>query len=120
MNTEKVYSIFSRLSGLRDKELLRYTFLCETSAGYVVSRLRDKEAAACSGGKVEFAAAALAYYRYILCLLTDGETGEVKVGDIAVKKDAVSILESAEKLCREAFRDISGLLAPEDFYFRGV
>lgn len=119
MNIQRVETIFRRLSGLSPEEIIGLRFLCEAAVDYVNSRLKNKEEGAC-GDRPEFAAAAFAYYRYVLWKLTDGELNEIRVGEISSKRNSASELEAAERLCREAFFDIRDLIEPEDFIFTSV
>lgn len=119
MNIQRVEKIFRRLSGLSPEETIGLRFLCEAAVEYIDCRLNNKEDGA-GGDRLEFAAAAFAYYRYVLWKLTDGEMNEIRVGEISSKRNSAAELEAAERLCREAFYDIRDLLEPEDFIFTSV
>ena len=73
-----------------------------------------------TGGRAEYAAAALAYYRYTLAVLTDGNASEVKIGDITVKSVGMDAVDAAEKLCRDAFDRLQDCLEDNSFVFKGV
>ena len=119
MNIQRVEKIFRRLSDISPEEAIGLRFLCEAAIDYVSCRLKNSEDGAC-GDRPEFAAAAFAYYRYVLWKLTDGEMNEIRVGEISSKRSGTVELEAAERLCREAFYDIRDLLEPEDFIFTSV
>ncbi len=117
MNIEEIIRIFCRLSGLDCEEAVDFRFMCDTALSYILSRIKAGTDIKCYGGRINFAAAALAYYRYVLWSLTDGVVNEVKVGDISVKHEKISELNAADKLCREAFSDLKDILTNDDFVF---
>ena len=109
--------IFCRLSGLDYEEAADFRFMCDTALSYIMSRIKHGSDTRCYGGRINFAAAALAYYRYVLWSLTDGAANEVKVGEISVKHGGSSELEAADRLCREALADLGEILESENFVF---
>ena len=117
MDIETVTSIFCRLSGLNSTQAEEFSFFCESSLAYVMTRLKSGIDETIWGGRIAFAAAAMAYYRFILWSLTDGGGNEIKVGELSVRKSVKSEAETAETLCRDAFGTISSVLADEGFVF---
>lgn len=120
MNIEIIFDIFCRLAELEKDNSVRLRFLCEGSMRYVLHRITDKSKLECDSGRAEYAAAALAYYRFVLLSLTDGNGSEIKVGDISVKQSGFEKISAAEKLCRDAFAEITDLIGDNDFVFKGV
>ncbi len=117
MNIERVLDIFGSLSGLSEEFVKEQSMFCEMSAESISSRLTCP-AEKC-GGKAEFAAAALAYYRYVLWTLTDGGAEGIKVGDISISSGK-SRLGYAERLWSEALNELKGLITDEGFVFEGI
>ena len=109
MNCESVFALFQKLSGLSEDEGGAYRFLCEEAIAKVVS---VSEHTRSCGGQRELAAAALAYYRYVLL------TTAVKVGEVSIRKSE-NCLRFAEKLYKDAMAQLGGY-AGEDFVFEGV
>ncbi len=120
MDIERIYNIFCRLTGLDEDSGMKYFNFCTNAADHVAYRLSDSVNDPKCSSRAEFAAAALANYRYALSVLTDGTGSEIKVGDITMKNDAAGAVAAAEKLCREAFDDLKGYLTDEGFVFKGV
>ena len=119
MDIEHIFDIFCRLTGLAKTEAAGFRFLCEGAAGYLNTRLAaapDRK----DLNRIFFAAAALACYRYSLMCMTEGNGGEIKIGDISMKSSGMKQVDSAEKLCHEAFREISDLITDPEFVFKGV
>ncbi|MBR2177148.1 MAG: hypothetical protein IJ861_09425 [Clostridia bacterium] len=120
MDIEKVFAIFCRLSGLNEEESVGLRFICESSLDHVRSRLKCGVDIRHFCGRIEYAAAALAYYRYVLWGMTDGAGNEIKVGDISVKGRGIAQLEAAEKFCKEAFDSLSSIISDNHFVFEGI
>ncbi len=116
MNIERVLEIFGSLTGLSEDNIHKYRSLCELSAKHLQEMLKDGEESD-DGGRVDFAAAALAYYRYVLWSVTDG--GDVTVGDVSVKNSS-GRLAGAEALYKEALKDIRELIEDEGFVFERI
>ncbi len=115
-----VNTIFRRLSGLDSTQAEELSFFCESSLATVSSRLIPGTDMSVWGGRIEFAAAAMAYYRFILWSLTDGGGCEIKAGDISIKKAVAAQAQSAETLCRNAFTDLKDIIADDGFVFEGM
>ena len=113
MDIERVIRIFAGLSGIPEEEVYPYRFLCEVSAGHIRKLCADAEGE--NGGKSEFAAAALSYYRFVLWSMTEGGMKEMKIGEVSVKNNE-SRLMYAEKLYKDALAEL-GKCADEDFVF---
>ncbi len=117
MNMEEILRIFCRLSGLDYEDAADFRFMCDTALSYIRARIKHGSDIEFYGGRINFAAAALAYYRYVLWSLTDGVANEINVGEIRVKHGGSSELEAADKLCRETFADLGDILESENFVF---
>ena len=118
MDIENIISVFSRLSGSDEETSVNFRFMCETAKDYITAHLKPNSDTSSCGSKLEFAAAALAYYRYILW--SDTENGEnITVGDISVKSSAER-LEKAYKIYQQAVEDISDIFDNGCFVFEGV
>lgn len=117
MSIETVTSIFCRLSGMTSSQAQEFSFFCETSLDYVNARLKSGTDQTIWGGRIALAAAAMAYYRFVLWGLTNGGGNEIKVGELSVKKNVIAEAQSAETLCRDSFQAISSILEDEGFVF---
>ena len=114
MDTDRVIAVFAVLSGLSEDEVREQRYLCEMSMDEITERLPEGKSC---GGREEYAAAALAYYRYVLWCITDGELNQIKVGELSSKRNGSAEIDAAEKLCRQAFSDIADLLEHDGFVF---
>lgn len=120
MNIENVIDIFTRLSALEAEDVLKFKFMCENAMEFVNSRIKDNVNTGAYGGRLCFAAAALAYYRFVLWSLTDSGGDEIKIGEVTIKPTASKQLEAAEKLCREAFDSLGEIMPDDGFVFERV
>jgi len=118
LDIENIISVFSRLSGSDEETSVKFRFMCENARDYILSHLKpDSDTGSC-GSKLEFAAASLAYYRYILWSITESG-GDITVGDVSVKSSS-SILANAQKIYEQAFADISDVFDSGYFVFEVV
>lgn len=115
MDIENVLRIFGSLSGLDEPAVTQYRYLCDMALDNIASRLRDAETQQ-DGGRADFAAAALAYYRFVLLSVTDPS---VTVGEVTVR-DQGKRLEFADRLMREALADIRELADDREFVFERI
>ena len=115
MDTDKVFAVFAKLTGLSENEGREHGYLCDMSIDEITARLPEGDISC--GGRAEYAAAALAYYRYVLWSMTDA-AANIKVGEITVGagKDR---LKYAERICREALSRLGGDM-DDGFVFRTV
>lgn len=116
MDIENVLRIFGSLSGLDEPAVTQYRYLCDMAFDNIASRLRDAESQQ-DGGRADFAAAALAYYRYVLLCVTD--PGGITVGEVTVR-DQGQRLEYADRLMKEALADIRELADDREFVFERI
>lgn len=119
MKSENILSIFSRLSGIDEENSVTFRFICETAQNYILSHLKPHTDMGSCSGRLEFAAAALAYYRYLLWSVT--ENGDsITIGEVSVKNTASDKLSAAVSICEQAFADISDVFDNGNFVFQGV
>ena len=113
MINDRVLALFATLSGLSEDEVMESRYLCDMSMADIARMLPENTD--CCGGKKEYAAAALAYYRYVMWSMTEAGT-DVKVGDISVRSDRER-LEYAERIWNEALSQLGEGL-DDTFVFR--
>ena len=93
--------------------------LCEISLNEVISRLRTPDDA--NDLRVAKAAAGLAFYRFALRQLADGNGAtSFKAGDVTVSRSPAAPLDFAERVRDESLAQAADLLADTDFLFRQV
>lgn len=120
MELEVVFLTFVKLSGLNVADASEYRFLCEAAVRYLKSRLKDDTDSGKYADSLNYAAAASAYYRYVLRKLSDEPSSELRVGEILSKRNTLDEIKAAELLCRQAFNDIGMLLKDDGFVFEAI
>ncbi len=114
MNLESVLRLFEKLSGLSEEEGRAYSFLCELAVQKISAMVGSHKA---DGGQQVLAAAALAYYRYVLLSVSDN-SGAVKIGEVSLGKDNERVCY-AERVYKEALAEL-GVGALDEFVFEGI
>ena len=117
MNIERVFDIFGKLSGLSEELVREQDYLCRMSADDISARLRCT-AEQC-GGRAEYAAAALAYYRLVLWTMTDGGAEGIKIGDVSLQNGTDRLIY-AERLYNEALDGLKGCIGDDGFVFERI
>lgn len=109
---------FGILSGLDKQERLPYLPLCISAAQQIKARLRQGISLADHMRPLCTAAAAVAFYRYIL-LRTSLDEGAFTAGDLTVGQNTAAV-PAAKQLRDESLRAVSFLLEDTSFVFRQV
>ncbi len=118
MNRDNILNIFARLTQLDPDEVMPYSFLCDSARRYVASHIKEGADVSGYSGGMEFAAAALAFYRFLLWGLC-GDSN-IRIGEVQLEFSEREILKSAQQLCREAFDDLHDILITDDFVFERI
>ncbi len=85
---------------------------------YVSSHIRPDADVCGSNSKLEFAAAALAYYRFVLWFSSENRQ-DITIGEISVRSSSQKI-DYALKICEQAFGDIADIFDNGYFIFEGI
>lgn len=120
LNIENVVDIFGRLSSLAAEDIIKFRFMCENAVDNVKSYIKSDVNTSAYDGRLCFAAASLAYYRYVLWSLTDGGNDEIKMGEFSIKPAAEKRLDAAAKLCKEAFKELMDIMRDDSFVFERI
>lgn len=118
ISTEAVLDRVRALASLDSKEAALALPFCRLSAESFSARLKNSSDA--EDFRVVFAAAADAFYAYMLAAvsrLSDGES--IRIGDVTVKNDNKTVIKNALSLRDYAVGQARCLLSDEGFYFRG-
>ncbi len=113
-----VAEAFGALAGLDESERLPYLPMCILCAGQIKRGLISEDVLEEHSRELSYAAAANAFYRYVL-LRAALDEGDFKAGDVSVTKSSGA--EKAAKALRdEALAAVSSLTGETDFVFRQV
>lgn len=122
LKIENVMDMFRRLSGLDTETVLKFRFMCDSALDGIRTKLKSDRNIEAYSGRIEFAAAALAYYRYVLWSVSENSGEDITVGEISVKRSASlsEQLKATEKLYREAFENIGDIYDCDGFVFERI
>ncbi len=113
-----VAETFGSLAGLDENERLPFLPMCILCAGQVKRGLKSEDLLLKHAQELSYAAAANAFYRYVL-LRAALDEDSFRAGDVSVNKNP-GAEKAAAALRDEASAAVSSLLEPEDFVFRQV
>ena len=116
ISIDKVVEGFKVLAG-EDNATDGYIF-CRTAAGTVNSWLDSRKELSKYGEEISYAAATIAYYRFIL--KNSGDNDTIKAGDITVTDNSEKSVAFAEKLMKDAIKSIEPYLQSKRFAFIGT
>lgn len=121
MDIFSVFEHFKILSGIQENEdASKYMPICAVSLAAVCAKLSPHIDTSASGMLIVAAAAADAYYNYILSIAAKEGDASFSAGDIKVNKNFSSAINSAKEIRENSFRAISHLFVDNNFDFRMV
>ena len=115
MNISEVKEKFATLAGLSSVEADSWTSICEDSISEIESRLKDREFDEDEIKKLNSAAAALSFYKYVLCVSVKDDLNPANqyVSNPYTKNLALSLWRGYKS-------GISELLSDDNFEFKGI
>ncbi len=121
MDIISVFEHFKILAGLTDQDdASPYLPLCAVSLASVTAKLNSNIDLSSVQMLISAAAAADAYYHYVLAEVSREGDSSFTAGDIKVNKTSAATVESAKELRDNRFSAISHLFADRDFDFKAV
>lgn len=110
---DEVVTIFSSIAG--DSQKANGRIFCRSAIDAVGEMLDEKKDLNGNSYQICYAAACLAFYRFVLHRNT--EAIDIKAGDITVNDCSDNVSLHAEKMLKDALSAISHLLKPKRFAF---
>ncbi len=122
MDIISVFEHFKILAGIQEEsdDVSRYMPICAVSLATVCSKLSPDIDTSTSGMLIVAAAAADAYYHYILTNAANDGDASFSAGDIKVNKSCSSAINSAKEIRDNSFKAIFHLFADNSFDFRTI
>lgn len=120
MDIFAVFEHFKTLANITDKEAAQYLSLCAVALASLTAKVKPDVDESSYSVLFTAAAAAEAYYNYVLVFSTQDNEISFSAGDIKVNKDYSASLSSAKALRDSRMSAIAHLLIDEDFDFRAV
>jgi|GEM_PF-963699 len=121
MDIISVFEHFKILAGLTDKDdAAPYLPMCAVSLASLTAKMNPDADLSSVHILISAAAAADAYYHYVLADVSREGDSSFTAGDIKVNKTSAAIVESAKELRDNRLSAISHLFADRDFEFKAV
>ena len=121
INIGQVFETFQLLSDLSEPDAQKWLGLCADAGRQLTDMLRGGADLTTYTEAMIYAAAALAFYRYMLVkCAADQDTGSISIGDVKITKNASDTLKIAERIKDDALAALSGAFADRSFLFQGI
>jgi len=117
MNPEEVLEKFGIIANISVPEISQWSIICEEACEEIKRHLKSGVDINENSHRLNSAAAALAFYRYILYSSAIGNTESFTAGEIRVKNNATAAVQIAYKVWIEAKQSINDLLEDNEFVF---
>lgn len=118
MSYQEVFAAFLRLSGLTEEEGQAQKPLLEAAIRFLAAQLKEPADALPGGNdpRLNEAAAAIAYSRYLLTARSTTAAGQYRLGDLSVSlSEGSSVAADAARLKQEALLSIADRLRDPQF-----
>lgn len=120
MNLNEIIKRFSIIADLSWEEASPWASVCEDASIEIKSKLRNDVNEEKNERRLNAAAAALAFYRYVLYRCSGGGMESFTAGEIRIKTDAKNHAKMAYNVWLDAKYSISDLLKDDDFMFERI
>lgn len=120
LDLNAIVSRFSFLSGVPLDEIEKFIPICSDAKAEIQSKIKYNIDESAESERLEAAAAALSFYKYILYNASLQSTQSFSAGDISVKEDIKQQLENARSMWYEAKASVCDILQDDGFCFQRV
>ncbi len=120
MDLMLVFDIFLSLTGLEKEDAIKWIDTCRSAADSISADLKEDCDISNNMSSLTYAAAACAFYEYVLISSSfDGNTS-FKAGDLSIRDSASERISASRQLRDEALKRISRLMKNGDFEFVAI
>lgn len=120
MDLQEILERFSLISGLTPEEVSPFTLILEESKNEIESKILDGVDKTAESRRLNAAAAALGFYKYILYKASRSGMESFSAGDITIKKSDITAVNLARSVWNEAKCAVSDILKDDDFLFEQI
>ena len=120
MELTSILKLFTTLSGMTEEEALEQLLLMRLCAQEIKGSLKTGVSWESAREPLEYAAAALAFYRYTVISAQSGGITSVKIGETAFGADADMAIRAAASVRDEFMALAAPYLCRSDFYFQAT
>ncbi len=120
MKLQNIVKRFSIIANISFEEAFPWTEVCEEAADEIRRHLKSEIDETEHHRRLEAAAAALAFYRYVIYRASGGGMESFTAGEIKIKSDAKTSVKMALAVWKDAKHSIADLLNDDDFMFETI
>lgn len=120
MNLQNIVKRFAIIANISLEEAFPWTEICEEAADEIKAHLKNDVDETEHHRRLDAAAAALGFYRYVLYRASGGGMESFTAGEIRIKSDAKTSVKMALAVWKDAKRSIADLLNDDDFMFETI
>ena len=117
MKLENICQRFFLYTGMSESEGEPWKVLCQDAMREVERCLLVAGSAEDREAELENYAAAKAFFQWALCFVGDGGADRIGIGDLTLAGDPKILLDSAEKIVRQALLPVVDLVETKEFAF---
>ncbi len=120
MNLQEILERFAIIASLSMDDVSLWIPICEDASEEIKRHLKEGISEDENARRLNVAAAALAFYRYILYKTAGGGTESFSAGELRIKTNAQVSVKTAYNVWRDAKNSIADLLTDDDFIFERI
>ncbi len=120
MNLQETLERFSIIANLSMDEVSPWIPLCEDACEEIKNHLKKEVSAEENSRRLNVAAAALAFYRYVLYKASGGGMESFAAGELRIKTNAPASVKMAYNVWKDAKNAIADLLKDDEFVFERI
>lgn len=120
MNLQETLERFAIIAGLSMDDISPWIPICEDAYDEIKRNLREETDEDENSRRLNVAAAALAFYRYVLYESSGNRAESFSAGELRIKANAQSAVKMAYSVWKDARNAVADLLTDNDFMFERI
>ena len=120
MNIQEILERFALIANLTLEEASPWYRTCEDAMYEIESKLKPNVDKETNGRRLNIAAAALGFYKYVLYRASGCGMDSFSAGDINIKSDKKTSVDMAYKVWQDAKRNVADILEDDNFLFERI
>lgn len=120
MNLQETLERFSIIANLPMEDISPWIPICEDACDEIKRHLRSGVDEIKNARRLNVAAAALSFYKYVLYRASGGAMESFSAGELRIKTNGKMSIKMAHKVWEDAKSSIADLLTDDDFIFERI
>lgn len=120
MNLQEILERFAIIASLSMDDISPWIPLCEDACEEIKRHLKEGISEEENARRLNVAAAALAFYRYVLYRTSGGGMESFSAGELRIKTNAETSVKMAYNVWKDARNAVADLLTDDDFMFERI